>query len=87
MWGCNFYSDIPFVGSLFSYGLFSSLIWVAIILTLVFVLIRIFRQTRNSREGNIRDSEDSLEFLKIRYAKGEIGHEDYMRMKQILSQS
>jgi uncharacterized membrane protein len=51
------------------------------------VLIRIFRQTRNSRGGNIRDSKDSLEFLKIRYAKGEIGHEDYIKMKQILSQS
>ena len=87
MWDCNFYSDMPLVGSLFSYGFFSLLIWVSIILTLVFVLIRIFRQTRNSREGNIRDSEDSLEFLKIRYAKGEIGHKDYIRMKQILSQS
>jgi uncharacterized membrane protein len=87
MWGCNFYSDLPFVGSLFSYGFFSLLIWVAIILTLVFVLIRIFRQIRNSRGGNIRDSKDSLEFLKIRYAKGEIGHEDYIKMKQILSQS
>jgi hypothetical protein len=35
MWGCNFYSDMPFVGSLFSY----------------------------------------------------VGHEDYIKMKQILSQS
>jgi putative membrane protein len=87
MWGCNLYSDMPFVGSLFSNGFFSLLLWVAIILTLVFVLIRIFRQTRNSTEGNIRDSEDSLEFLKIRYAKGEIGHEDYIRMKQILPRS
>jgi uncharacterized membrane protein len=51
------------------------------------VLTRIFRQARSSREGNIRDNKDSLEFLKIRYAKGEIGHEDYIRMKQILSQS
>jgi uncharacterized membrane protein len=46
-----------------------------------------FKQTRNPREGNIRDNKDSLEFLKIRYAKGEIDHEDYVRMKQILSQS
>jgi uncharacterized membrane protein len=87
MWGCNFYSDIPFVRSLLPYGFFSLLLWVALIIALVFVLTRIFRQFRNPREGNIRDSKDSLEFLKIRYAKGEIGHEDYIKMKQILSQS
>jgi uncharacterized membrane protein len=87
MWKCNFYSDVPFVRSLLPYGFFSLLIWVAIIITLAFVITRIFRQTRNPREGNIRDSEDSLEFLKIRYAKGEIGHEDFIRMKQILAQS
>lgn len=87
MWGCNFISDVPFVKSLLPYGFFSLLIWVVIIIALVFLLTRIFRQTRNPREGNIRDSKDSLEFLKIRYAKGEIGHEDYVKMKQILSQS
>jgi uncharacterized membrane protein len=87
MWGCNFYSDIPFVRSLLPNGFISLLIWVVILMTLVFVLTRIFRQNRNSREGNIRDNEDSLHFLKIRYAKGEIGYEDYIRMKQILSQS
>ena len=86
MWGCNFYSDIPFVRSLLPYGFFSLLLWVALIIALVFVLTRIFRQSRNPREGIIRDSKDSLEFLKIRYAKGEIGHEDYIKMKQILSQ-
>ena len=87
MWGCNFYSDIPFVRSLLPYGFFSLLLWVAIIIVLVFLLTRIYRQFRNPREGIIRDNRDSLEFLKIRYAKGEIGHEDYIRMKQILSQS
>ncbi len=87
MWNCNFYSDVPFVRSLLPYGFFSLLIWVAIIIALVFVITRIFRQTRNPREGNIRDSEDSLEFLKIRYAKGEIEHNEYIRMKQVLSQS
>ena len=87
MWGCNFYSDIPFVSYLFPNGLSSLLMWAAIIIALVFVLTRIFRQTGNTREGNIRDSKDSLEFLKIRYAKGEIGQEEYIKMKQILSRS
>ena len=87
MWGCNFFSDMPFVRSMLPYGLFSLLLWVALIIALVFVITRILKQFRNSKEGNIRDSSDSLEFLKIRYAKGEIDHEDYIRMKQILSQS
>jgi uncharacterized membrane protein len=86
MWGCNFFSDIPFVRSLLPYGFFSLLLWVALIIALVFVLTRIFRQSRNLRASTVRDSEDSLKFLKIRYAKGEIGHEDYIKMKQILSQ-
>jgi len=87
MWGCNFYSDMPFVRFLFPYGFYSLLFWVAILIALLFVLTMILRRTRNPREGNVRDSEDSLEFLKIRYAKGEIGYDDYIRMKQILSQS
>jgi uncharacterized membrane protein len=63
------------------------LMWVAIIIAVVFLLTIIFRPTRKHRASTVRDSEDSLEFLKIRYAKGEIGHEDYIKMKQILSQS
>lgn len=87
MWGCNLYTDIPFVRSLFSYGFFSLLIWVAIIIALVFALAMIFKRIRNPQESTVRDSKDSLEFLKIRYAKGEIGHEDYIKMKKILCQS
>ncbi len=87
MWGCNYYSDIPFIRHLFPYGFFSLLIWVAIIMALVFVVTMIFRRTGNRRMSTVRDNEDSLEFLKIRYAKGEIGREDYIKMKQTLSQS
>jgi uncharacterized membrane protein len=60
---------------------------VAIIIAVVFLLTIILRPTRKPRASTVRDIEDSLEFLKIRYAKGEIGHEDYIKMKQILSQS
>jgi len=35
----------------------------------------------------VHDSEDSLEFLKIRYAKGEINHAEYAKMKSVLLQS
>lgn len=87
MWGCNFYSDIPYVRSLFPYGFFSLLIWVVIIIASIFVLTMILKRVRNPKERIVRDSEDSMEFLKIRYAKGEIGHEDYIKMKKILCQS
>ena len=86
MWGRNFYSDVPFVSSLLPNGFFSLLIWVAIIIAVVFLLTIIFRLIRKPGASTVRDSKDSFEFLKVRYAKGEIGHEDYIKMKQILSQ-
>ena len=57
--------------------------WVIIIAS-IFALTMILKRIRNSKESIVRDSEDSLEFLKFRYAKGEIGHEAYIKMKKIL---
>lgn len=85
MWGCNLNGNIPFLGYFFSHGLFSLLIW-GVILALVVVLISKVLGKR-SVKGSNHDQIDSLELLKIRFAKGEIDKEEFLRMKQILSQS
>lgn len=85
MWGCYYYFDLPFIRSILQLGSYSLLIWIAIIIALMLGTIRMVKRFRNSGEVNYRDNRDSLEFLKIRYAKGEIDHKQFLKMKQILS--
>jgi putative membrane protein len=85
MWGCNFNGNMPFLGYFFSHGFFSLLLW-GVILALVVVLISKILGKRSVKESN-HDQIDSLELLKIRFAKGEIDKDDFQRMKQILTQS
>lgn len=85
MWGCNLNGNIPFLGYFFSHGLFSLLIW-GVILALVVVLISKVLGKR-SVKGSNHDQIDSLELLKIRFAKGEIDKDEFLRMRQTLSQS
>jgi len=65
--------------------LFSIVIW-GVILALVVVLISKVLGKR-SVKGSNHDQIDSLELLKIRFAKGEIDKDEFLRMKQILTQS
>jgi len=52
----------------------------------VFLTIRIFRHRAPDRSGSSRDLADSEEILKTRYAKGEISREEFIRMRQTLTQ-
>ena len=85
MWGCNFNGNMPFIGYFFPHGLFSLLLW-GVILALVVVLISKIIGKRSVNLAN-HDQIDSLELLKLRFAKGEIDKDEFLRMKQILTQS
>ncbi|NIR14934.1 MAG: SHOCT domain-containing protein [Desulfobacterales bacterium] len=63
------------------------LIWVLIILAFVYLAIRLFRALTSQQTKQNRDDFDSFEILKMRYARGEISHEDYLTMKETLKQS
>ena len=63
------------------------LLWVLIILALVYLGIKLFRALTSEKIEQNRDSFDSFEILKMRYARGEISHEDYLTMKETLRQS
>ncbi|MBW2321664.1 MAG: SHOCT domain-containing protein [Deltaproteobacteria bacterium] len=74
MWGCDY---IPFLGGsrwtggFFPGGILYMMVWGLVVLLFVYAAVRI----------------DSLAILKARFAKGEISHEEFNKMKQILSQS
>ena len=63
------------------------LIWVLIFLVLVYLGIKLFRALTSEQTKQNRDNFDSFEILKMRYARGEISHEDYLTMKETLRQS
>jgi uncharacterized membrane protein len=75
------------MGSFFPGGIVSMLIWVLIILAFVYFAIRLFRVLTSQQTKQNRDDFDSFEILKMRYARGEISHEDYLTMKETLKQS
>ena len=63
------------------------LIWILIILALVYLGMKLFRAFNLEQTKQNRDNLDSFEILKMRYARGEISHEDYLAMKETLRQS
>ncbi|MEJ2364238.1 MAG: SHOCT domain-containing protein [Deltaproteobacteria bacterium] len=63
------------------------LIWVLIILALFYLAMKLFRALNLEQPKKNRDNFDSLEILKMRYARGEISHEDYLTMKETLRRS
>ncbi|BBO77370.1 hypothetical protein DSCW_47870 [Desulfosarcina widdelii] len=84
MWGCSYYGNIPFIGFLFSRGIISLIFWSLIIFAIIFFIKTISRKNDYSKESVTTDRNDSLEILKMRYAKGEINNEEFNKMKQVL---
>jgi putative membrane protein len=87
MWRYGHFPHYSWMGSFFPGGIVSMLIWVLIILALVYLGIKLFRALSSEKIKQNRDNLDSFEILKMRYARGEISHEDYLTMKETLKQS
>lgn len=84
MLGCNYYGNIPFIGFLFSRGIFSLIFWSLIVFAIIFFIKTVSRKNEQPKESITTDRNDSLEILKMRYAKGEINNEEFNKMKQVL---
>lgn len=84
MWGCYYNGGVPILGYFFSNGLFSLLFWIVLGAIAIILITKLFKKIPEHYSGD--DRKDSMEILKIRYAKGEIGTEEFLRMKQILTQ-
>lgn len=78
MWRCGFNSILPWGG-----GFLSLLIWAVIILALILVIVKIFQHLSVDRTYR-NDRNDSMDILRVRFARGEITQEEYMKMKKIL---
>jgi uncharacterized membrane protein len=87
MWRYGHFPHYSWMGSFFSGTIVSMLIWVLIILALVYLGIKLFRALSSEKIKQNRDNLDSFEILKMRYARGEISHADYLTMKDTLKQS
>ena len=86
MWGCNLPFSGGWRGGFLQGDLLSFLFWALVISLVVYLLIRIFRSQANHSNVTSQDRIDSLSILKARFAKGEISQEEFLKMKQILSQ-
>jgi putative membrane protein len=84
MLGCNYYGNIPFIGFLVSRGIFSLIFWSLIVFTIIFFIKTVSRKNEQPKESITTDRNDSLEILKMRYAKGEINNEEFNKMKHVL---
>ena len=87
MWHYGRFSHFSLLDNFFHGGIFSMLIWTLIILGFVYLAIKFFSGPKSGQINQDRDRFDSLEILKVRYARGEISHEDYLTMKETLRQS
>lgn len=82
MWGCDYG---PMTGGWWG-GFLSMLIWGLVLFLVVYVVIRIFRSQTQASQRPLRDRSDSEAILKSRFAKGEISREEFVKMRQTLSQ-
>lgn len=71
-------------GGFFGHGPFGLLLTALLAIVFVVVLIRLGRALFARDHAN-RDSHDSLEILRARFARGEISSEEYERMREILN--
>jgi putative membrane protein len=87
MWGCD-YGPMSggWWGGFFPGSLLGLLLWGLAVFLMVYLAIRIFRPQTLGPRGPSRDRSDSEAILKARFAKGEISREEFVKMRQILSQ-
>jgi len=85
MGGCTYFPFLPRMG-FFGGGVVSILLWGLIIAGVIYLVMRLTRLSGSNRNTPQRDTTDSLEIAKKRYAKGEITQEEYTQMKKVLLQ-
>jgi len=70
----------PFGGGMWFFNFF---FWILLIVGVILLIVWLVRQSGKPIRGHAE--ETALDILKKRYAKGEIGKEEYERMKKDIS--
>jgi putative membrane protein len=78
MWNCNWGPPI------FHSGIVGILINVMMLVTIIYIAVLIIRSFLSKGKTN-KDTSDSLEIVKRKFALGEITEEEYHRMNDILT--
>jgi putative membrane protein len=78
MWNCNWGPPI------FHSGIVGILINVMMLVTIIYIVVLIIRSFLSKGKAN-KDTSDSLEIVKRKFALGEITEEEYHRMNDILT--
>lgn len=77
MWGCNW-------GPAYSYPFIGMLINILMLVTILYIIVLIIRSFLAKGQPN-RDTIDSMEIIKSKFARGEISEDEYQRMHDILT--
>jgi putative membrane protein len=90
--GFGFHHGIMMGGNGFPLGMVGGgillfLFWIAVIVAVVVGIVALVRWSRRSHAGTGISQASPLDVLKLRYARGEINHDEYEQMKErLLSQ-
>lgn len=76
MWGCNWSAPFP-------YSLIGILVNILMVVTIAYIVVLTVRSLMFKGKEN-RDTVDSLEIVKQKYARGDITEEEFLRVKEIL---
>jgi len=87
MLGCFNFSGVPWLNNIFHGGLFNMIIWGLFFFIVVYFTIRAVSAMKTKPDYSDRDRHDSLEILKIRFAKGEVNKDEFRKMKDVLIKS
>lgn len=82
MWECEVPGFTPWGGGHLFWGLGAALLFAAALAGFLFL-----SGSRKAERTRRADRENSLDIIKVRLAKGEIGQEEYLAMKKILEQA
>ena len=87
MGGCDFLTYVSGQGRFFAGGMAPLLVWGLVIVCLVYVAATLIGVLGSGRARESRDRADSLDILNLRFARGEISREEYLKMRELLEQA
>jgi len=87
MGGCDLLTYFSGPGRFFAGGMAPLLVWGLVIVFLVYLAAKLIGVLGSGRAKESRDRADSLDILNLRFARGEISRDEYLKMRELLEQS